>query len=499
MINRLGIGRLLLAAVIGIFACASIDSLAQEIYDLDEAYARWEQASGQSQATASAPPEPAAQTSEPAPPTPVLLRPKAGEVIIDGRLIKTRVLDSPAASSAINETSFGAPSETDFSGLNAARIGVSSATLLAGTPEIQAEPTVTPTPEPVTIKVLQVVDGKIQYVEVQVTPTPGPASIASSTQPIVVPAVISASDTARIISATGMLGDLRDRLSAAISEKNALVKLTAKEVAKLREQIMTQSSRNKAALEGIVAATELTQLQVKIHRLASKPTDVTLDGETARIAFKVLWPEGSQKLEELIAQRAQAAAEIAAAQARAAEAAAQGTETTSADDALFFSGEPETAPQGRQMYIDPVSGRYIYEDGSPVPGYEPVQPQRPVQQQQPYRPPQQPAYQQPAYQQPPPQAYVPQYQYQQQPQGVLGGNYNQVPQYYDENQIQNQPYYVDDGNQNWEDIPEQDFEVPQQFEEGGYQEFEYDEGAFEEQNFDMDEGAIFEEGNFDEY
>ncbi|MCB9767891.1 MAG: hypothetical protein H6752_06815 [Candidatus Omnitrophica bacterium] len=262
-----------------------------------------------------------------------------GQIILNGKVITTKRKGPPPAAAQPN-----APAAPN---LQSATAAVGSATPPAPS---QAAPAPTATPAMVKIKKTKIVGGKILTVEVEVTPTPGPAT--SDTPP----QSASGEQTAQaaIPSVTGYMLEVKQKLHAASKSTNDSMRFDAKMIAKLREEFMKQKDQPSTAK--VVSPTEALEIQSDLQRLSSIARGGNLKKETAEILLKVLFPApepekkgivitGGGQLEEMKRQKAE---EQKAGAEQSSESPAQGEQ------------------QERQIYVDPQTGQYFYEDGTPV-------------------------------------------------------------------------------------------------------------------------------------
>jgi hypothetical protein len=388
---------------------------------------------------------------------------KEGKLNLGGKLIRTRLRGTPTPTPESESGEAELTGTTDETAV--------PAEVLAATAVATATPTATATPAPVKIKVAKLINGKIMMVEIEVTPTPAPAnvqaataSVASGTAATEIASTTVTSGTqaaSLVLPATGVLAEVRDKLLEA-KKFNKSIDLSPKQAARLREQVMTRTTKDKEKLKDILSATDSVQLQIKVHRFAAGGKSVSIDPPTAILMLKVLWPDQWKESEK----RAKAAK--AGAKQAGVPGPASGEEEAEGD--LFI--DEDSAQEGSQIYIDPRTGQYVYEDGTPVYAQQPPPPPPP-----PQRPPpgQQPP---PVYYEPPPPPGPPPIE-----EGLVGeidSNYEQES--YQEGEYEEDPSMQEEPPDNVEDQLEedqfvepdyeQDFEnaEPENFED--YQEFD---------------------------
>ncbi|MCG3197051.1 MAG: hypothetical protein HUU16_14550 [Candidatus Omnitrophica bacterium] len=454
-------------------------SSAQETSFIEAAYARWESVladlhSGKIKRPEAPPAEKAPDESHVLPasevtpiipiPTDLVIPqlqlppPGGGAAIIDGRVIRTRPRAAPNL--------FGETVST------ASRVAPASSAV--SLPAATATLAPTATPAPVKIKVARLVEGKIVMVEIEVTPTPAPTQVA--------PATPTAAAPAQVKAATGVMAELQERLAVAVKSPEKPTEFQPRQLAKMREEISRIAANLKkekkppeAAAGPVASLTQVTQLLVKIHRLSAQAKGASLDAPTAKAIQSLLFPEPPKP------QAKAASPQVAGATMQSATRSASASPATSGGDDLFIveEEEPQASTQ-REIFIDPVTGQYVYEDGTPV---SPPQQQQP----NPYSPPPPPPQEQPPpveYSQPPPPPPPPPEYYVE--EGTIGGETGADPGYYEDQG------YVEENPDEMEYEEDPSFqEEPEVWEEGEFQEgegeyYEEDYTEFDENEVDPD-------------
>ncbi len=386
--------------------------------------------------------------------------PVEGTAVIGGRKIKVRTI--PTATPTLKPAPKAQPdAATDPA---AATSETLAATMTpTSTPTLTATPTVTPTF--IKIKRPKFVDGKIVMVEIEVTPTPAPAEEAASTA--------AGASAAIVIPATGEMAELRDRLFAAVKSASKPLQFTPKQTAKIREEVLAMTTRKKDQIKGILDATKTLQLQIKVNRMAANAKGAVIDSATARDLIKVIWPQYAHQLD-----KPQSVSKAVIQSGTREDATAE----SEADDIFLEEDEDETEYGDEpEIYIDPDTGKYVYEDGTPVEELEdrtapaPAPPSRPVSQQPPrYNPP--PEYYEPPPPPPPPpmeQGYI-------EEQGPIEDVGEYVEQDHEEIEYEEDPALQEEP----QEYEEQEYVEPddshiEEYQEGEF--VEYEEGDYVEQ------------------
>lgn len=440
----------------------SSDSSAQESSFIEAAYARWETVLASLHSGKVKRREAPAPEITPIIPVPTdlvipqlqLPPPGGGTVVIDGRVIRTRPRGAPNL----------------FGELVSPASGIAPASATAPLAAATATLAPTATPAPVKIKVARLVEGKIVMVEIEVTPTPAPTQVA--------PATSTAQVAAQVKAATGVMAELQERLALAAKTTDKPTDFQPRQLAKMREEISRIAAKLKKeknppeAKAGQVASlTQVTQVLVKIHRLSAQSKGATLDAPTAKAIQELLFPQPPKT-------EAQAASpQVAGATAPSATRAASAPPKPGEEDLFIVEEEEPQASTQREIFIDPVTGQYVYEDGTPV---SPPQPPRP----NPHSPPPPPPQQQPPpveYSEPPPPPPPPPEYYVE--EGTIGGDTGGDPgTYEDQGYVEENPDEVE-----YEEDPSLQ-EEPQEWDEG---EFEEGEGEYHEEDYnEFDENEI---------
>ncbi len=303
--------------------------------------------------------------------------PVEGTAVIGGRKIKVRAKMTPTPT--LKPAPKSKPESASGPGPAAAAGETEAATMTpTATPTLTATPTVTPTF--IKVKRPKVVNGKIVMVEVEVTPTPAPAEVASGTT--------TSASASMVIPATGDMAELRDRLFAAVNSASKPVQFTPKQTAKLREEVLAITTKKKDQIKGILDATKTLQLQIKVNRFAATAKGAVIDATTARDLIKVLWPKYAPQLDKPKA--------IAKAVLKSSTQEEFNGELE--EDDLFLEEDEDETEYGKEpeIYIDPSTGKYVYEDGTPVEVTQVQAPPAP-------RPTPRPVYRPPADDNPPPE------------------------------------------------------------------------------------------------
>lgn len=228
-----------------------------------------------------------------------------------------------------------------------------TATVPAATaqPSPPTQPLPAPTPAMVKIKKTQIVGGKILTVEIEVTPTPSPAvapgAVTAATAPV--PAA-----QAPIASATGLMLEVREKLTIASNSPTGSMRFEPKLIAKMREEFM--AAKGKPHVAAILPPTREVMIQSHLQRLSSVARGGNIDKETAQILIQVLFPP-EQPVQPPTAPPPQAPPGVAATAPNAVPPAAPPVESPP-------PVEQPPAPQP-QIFIDQY-GRYVYEDGTPL-------------------------------------------------------------------------------------------------------------------------------------
>jgi hypothetical protein len=468
-------------------------AVAEEKKPITQAYKNWaSQVEKKRRAAAKAaaadepdpPSKPAPTAASPEPPRPVISQ--DGSIRLNGKVLRSRLHPTPTPPPDSQ------PAAPQIAGATTADASA-QAGLTSATPTLVPTITSTFTQVLVKIKKPKIVGGKIQMVEVEVTPTPALAEVASSTvtastsdaagavtsgTKTAANAIEAATKEAAIVRpATGLMVDIRDKLMATAALGAKPAQFTQKQIARLREELMTVTTKKKDLLKGVIEAPQVTQLQVKIQRLSSSSKGGAIDSATAKLLLRVLWPEQTKQEDRL----------AAAAKARAASAEHQAQANASQDD-LFIVEDSNDASQGPEIYIDPDTGAYVYEDGSPV--YAPQSNPNPGAAPQNNRPPTPPppaAYPYPGPPPPPPpppenSGYV-------SGEGGSTENYEDVTG--DETQYQEDPSLQEEPEDNSGDIIEEDESQNQEPDNEGLPE------GFQEENYnEMPDNS--QEPNYDD-
>lgn len=369
--------------------------------------------------------------------------PTGGTAIIDGKRIRVRARPTATPTTAPASASPQVSSSTPTA--------ASTTATATPTATLTSIPTVTPTP--IIVKRPKVVDGKIIMVDVEVTPTPVAAqSVADAT-------LAQASQTAKkVISATGIMGEIRDQLTKAILSASKTITLPPKYFPRIREEVMAATTKRKDQLKGVLSASQTTQLQIEVSRLSGNTKGIPLKATLATNILKALWPKEAAVLLSKLKVKPKQDSD---------------SEPTAQEDDLFIEEDTEAISAEREIYIDPNTGAYVYEDGTPVP-VAPAAPARPPV----APPPPPPSAFQDNYYQPPPPPPPPPPQYEEYPEEDYveyedGENYEEMgddqyieedPSLYEEPQ---QDDYIDENlDYNEEDFQNIDGEIQDYGDEG---------------------------------
>ncbi|MBV6483049.1 MAG: hypothetical protein DIKNOCCD_02814 [bacterium] len=374
----------------------------------------------------------------------------SGAALIDGKKIRLRARPTATPTPA----PAGAPPK--ISGATA----TSATTTTTATPTATLTSTPTVTPTPIIVKRPKVVDGKIIMVDVEVTPTPAPANVADAT-------LAQASQTARkIISATGMMGEIRDQLTQAIASASKSITLSPKYYPKIREEVMAATTKRKGELKGVLSASQTLQLQIKVSRLTGSSKGSVVDAALAADILKVLWPKEAPALLARLKAKSKKTPD---------------TESGGSEEDLFIEEGADASSTEREIFIDPDTGAYVYEDGTPV-QYAPAAPANPPVAPQPPPPPPV-VYQETYYPPPPPPPPPPQYQEYPEENYIDGNEGEYVEDTGDDQYIEEDPSLYEEPQQdnyieenldyNQDDFQEIDGEVQDYGDEGYIEEGEF--------------------------
>jgi hypothetical protein len=198
----------------------------------------------------------------------------------------------------------------------------------------------------VKIKKTKIIGGKILTVEVEVTPTPGPASNAN-------PVEATPIASAPLPSATGYQLEVMKKLEIASNSPTGNMRFDGRMIATLREEFT--KNKDKPHVTKILSPTESLKILSDLQRLSSIARGGNLEKGTAEKLLKALYPPPPKTLQ------------------------APGSESGPPQPGQPLSpppGQPpvqqEPAPkdpqeqQQPQIYVDPQTGQYYYEDGTPV-------------------------------------------------------------------------------------------------------------------------------------
>ncbi len=260
---------------------------------------------------------------------------ETGTITLNGKVIKTKRKKTPPAPPPVNQSTPG------DSGIQSASGSVSNATPSIGQ-TTQVAPV--PTPAMVKIKKTKIIGGKILTVEIEVTPTPGPALSSN-------PSEATSIAEAPVPSATGYMLEVMRNLQGATKSPTGSLRFDAKMIATLREEFMKRKDEPNTAK--VLAATQAIKVQSDLQRLSSIARGGNIDAEMAETLLKVLYPPAPKKI-----------------------AIKSDGDTAQATEELAASGEQNEQPVAETMpaenveqpqyYVDPETGQYYYSDGTPV-------------------------------------------------------------------------------------------------------------------------------------
>jgi hypothetical protein len=326
------------------------DSVRVPSSDVDAAYDRWREALVDKrlkakevpQSNKAPAPRPAGQAAPAAagggakkPPAPA----EGGSdqyIEIGGKRVAIKSTDPPASSPGVDSASAGevvAPATGEIGA-----VSVESATSAMPAPPAPAVGGAAPPVEMVTIKVAKLVDGKIVEVEVQVTPTPGPAGDAPKSAP-------------QAQAPAGDPGSLQAQLSQAAKspkpthfDQPTLRKILAEfQAAKKKPDFAQKMPENRAQV-----------LQMRLQRLSVMAQGGELAPAPAKALLDLLYPPPKPAGPPPGAPQGGQAPPPPPGQGN------QPPPPPPQEEEQYYEELP-------QIYWDPNTGQYIYEDGSPAP------------------------------------------------------------------------------------------------------------------------------------